>query len=600
MRELAIAYCRVSTKEQEEKGLSLDAQEDYIREWIKSNGCDLVRVFKVQESARTTERKHLKDAFRYCVENGIKQILISDSDRWTRNRELDMEARKFLEQNGLSVYLIRDQRFIPGFKSAAERLGHNVKVDVDAYVSDIIREKSLAGTLQKLKKGEYPGTPSLGYRSITKTKISPHKNIQTNDAPKVKRLLELFNTGKFTVRQTIKLAKDIGLKPRRKDEFTVGAMAKLIKRRYYYGEFEYSHPWINGGEPKVYENKTTGFEPIITKEIWEQNQAILKKRQTNFKGHNKRPYLFNNLMCCGKCGGLIFGVKPDYKVSWKTKNSIKVKKYAYETHYICNKNSYYTTNGSNVVWKDYVDTETMTIKEDITYEGNSGERKVWLKKGTIVETQKCDMPYYSESELEKMLMDEIGLIKFNKRHWQEVKDSLFKDETKEFLDYEIRSLRSEMTKNEIRLDEMYEDYRKEVIDTEFFKTRTERLRERQKEVKDRLNELEEDREMHDEKIGKAVEILDSLKNWEMIFRKADREKKNHLVRLLTSRVSTTYNKKEIRGKMLENKNLAITYEPEVEELFELGILEKSKKFEKENPNFGLVPSFFNSPKFRDG
>jgi len=143
---------------------------------------------------------------------------------------------------------------------------------------------------------------------------------------------------------------------------------------------------------------------------------------------------------------------------------------------------------------------------------------------------------------------------------------------------------------------MYEDYRKEVIDTEFFKTRTERLRDRQKEVKARLNELEEDREMHDEKIGKAVEIIDSLKNWEAIFNKADREKKNHLVRLLTSKISTWYIKKEFRGKTYESKQVTINYEPEVEELLLLGILEEAKRSEKEDARLG----FFNSPKFRDG
>ena len=57
MKELAIGYCRVSTKEQEKKGLSLDAQEDYIREWTKSNGHDLVKVFiGVYSGGRSLEK----------------------------------------------------------------------------------------------------------------------------------------------------------------------------------------------------------------------------------------------------------------------------------------------------------------------------------------------------------------------------------------------------------------------------------------------------------------------------------------------------------------------------------------------------------------
>ena len=593
MKELAIAYCRVSSKKQEKKGLSLDAQEDYIREWIKNNGHDLVKVFKVQESARVTERKHLNEALKYCVDNGIKQILVSDSDRWTRNRELDMEARKFLKENGISVYLIQDRRVIPDFKSAAEKFGHNVKVDVDSYVSDIIREKSLRGVKQKLEKNEYPGACPLGYKSVSKTEKHPHMNIQTEVAPTVKKFLELFNSGKFTVQQMIKLARDIGLKPQRKEEFTKGTLARLIKSRYYYGEFEWTHPWIDAGAPKIYKNKTAGFEPIITKKMWEQNQAILKKRQTNFKGRNTAQHVFNNLITCGQCGGLVFGFQPSYKVKWKTKKGIQTKVYKYNTHYICNKNSYYTSDGRNNVPEKFVDKETLTVKENITYiDDYSHKEEIWLKKGTSVKKQKCNQPYFLESEIEEMLMNEIGLIKFNKKHWQKVKANLFKDETKDFVDYEIRSLRSEITNNEIRLDEMYEDYRKGVIDVEFHKTRRERIVKRQEEAKARLEELEEARETFDEKIGKAIEIIDSLQNWEKIFNEADNEKKNQLIRLLTIKVSTQYIKKELKGKIFEGKSISVRYEPEVEELLMLGILEESKKEKKERD--------FNGTNFRHG
>jgi len=593
MKELAIGYCRVSTKQQEKKGLSLDAQEDYIKN--NDSKFDVVKFFKVQESGGDSERKHLMEAFRYCIENNIKHILITDSDRWTRSREMDINAQKFIKNHDLSVHILRERRVIGKFGSSLEKLFHNIVVDFGEHTREGIREDILEGLKKKLNRGEYPGTPRLGYRSIRKTDNSPHRIVRTEKAPKVKELLEIFNAEKYSVRQMIRVAKDIGLKPKKKSEFTVGAMAKLIKSRFYYGEFEYSLPNIDEGKSKIYPNKTQGFEPIITKEMWEQNQAILKKHQTNHKGRNKNQHLFNNMMTCGKCGGLIFGFKPDYKVKWKTKNGVQTKTYSYDTHYICNKNSYYTTNGSDEVWKGYVDTETMIIKEDITYEDSSGEEKILIKKGTAVETRKCDMPYFSESEVETMLMDKLGIIKFNKKHWQEMKENLFKDETKEFLDYEIRSLRSEMTKNEIRLDELYDDYKKEVIDTEFFKTRSEAIRTRQKEAKERLNELEEDREMYDEKIGKAIKILDALKNWEAIWKKVDTEKKKHLVDLMTIKIFTSYDKKQFRGRTYENKQLIITYTPEVEELFMLGLLE----FTDKNPPapLGSQP-LFNSPKFR--
>lgn len=590
MKELAVGYCRVSTKKQEKRGLSLDAQEDYIRNNVDGK-FDVVRFFKVQESGGNSERKHLMETFRYCIENTIKHILITDSDRWTRSREMDMEAQKFIKKNDLRVHILRENRVIGFFKSASEKLVHNILIDVADARLDEITEKILFAIKAKLERSEYPRSAPQGYQNISKTKKSPAKIIQTEEAEKVIKLLETFNTGKFTLRQMIKVAKDIGLKPPKVDKFTVGTIGRLIKNRFYFGEFEYSLPIIDKGETKIYQNKTEGFKPIITKKIWEQNQAILRKRQTNYSGRNENQHTYNNLIYCGVCEGLVFGFQPKYKVKYKTKGGIKTKEYQYPVHYICNKNNFFSTTGSDVVWRGYVNSEEMIINQNIMYEDRSGKEKIHIKKGTKVETKKCNMPYFLESEIEKMIVDEIDVIKFNKKVWKKMKENLFKDEQKDFLDYEIRSLRIEMTKNEIRLDELYEDYKKEVIDAGFFTSRKERVDNRQKEAKERLVELEEDRELYDSKIGKAIKVLDSLKNWEQIWKEATPDKKRQLINLMTIKVITSYKKGEYKGKAYENKGLRIVFTPEIEELFELGLLEADEKMRKEDPNYGV----FNSP-----
>lgn len=119
----------------------------------------------------------------------------------------------------------------------------------------------------------------------------------------------------------------------------------------------------------------------------------------------------------------------------------------------------------------------MVVKKDIIYDGDyicsydkkkkladwKIKKETWLKKGTKVEKKKCGMPYFMETEIERILLDNIDLIKFNKKNWNELKSKLFKDETKEFLDYEIQSLRSEQSKNETRMEKLYNDYDKGAI-----------------------------------------------------------------------------------------------------------------------------------------
>lgn len=586
MKELAIGYCRVSTKKQEKLGLSLDAQEDYIRNWTSGNGHDLVKVFKVQESGGDSERKHLIKAFDYCTENGIKNILITDSDRWTRDRKLDIKFREILEKRELVVHIISENKTIPHFDSAMAEFAHNIHTDASDYFKAEVRRKILFGLKKKLDKSEYPGMPPMGYRSIRKTDKNPHRIIQTEDAPKIRRFLEAFSSGKYTIRQAIRLARDIGLRPRKKRDnpFTKGALAKTIKSRFYYGEFEYSHPQINAGVPKVYENKTAKFEPIITKKIWKKNQEIIEKRTKNFKGRGLS-FLFNQLMVCGLCGRVIHGVKFSHTMKWKTKKGATEKKYSYQPRYVCTHGEYYR-KGVDIVPKGSIDTDALTLNEDIYYnkDKKTGKKKIRFREGDSVIAHQCNMPSFHEDELEKMVLAEIGLIKFNKRHWAEIKKNLFKDETKEFMDFEIRELRSEATKNEIKLDNMYDDYQKEVIDAEFFKSRSERIKERQVEVKERLEELVEEREAFDAHIGNAIEILDSFKNWEKIFKEATIEKKNHILRLLTIKISTAYGNDILANKEVAYKGLEVEFAPEVKELFRIGLLERVDRNRRKHTN----------------
>ena len=141
--KLAVAYCRVSTKKQEKIGLSLDAQESFIREFVRQDGFGLVKVFKVQESGGDSERKHLNRVFDYCLENGIKDILISDSDRWTRSREQDIEARKYIKKHDLKVHIIREKKLVGKFGTVNEELFHNIMVDFDDAKLKKIRELKL-------------------------------------------------------------------------------------------------------------------------------------------------------------------------------------------------------------------------------------------------------------------------------------------------------------------------------------------------------------------------------------------------------------------------------------------------------------------------
>lgn len=517
-----VIYCRVSTKKQEEKGLSLDAQESLLRNWSKDNNFLPVETFRVHESATKSDRKGFRNMLKYCDKNNIKNVLVEKTDRLNRNDpEIEALIEKYRKKHGFRFYLIKDNEILDGNLGASQKFVRNIRNAAAGYMSDNLKEEVLKGIKERLEKGGYPGLPPIGYRAMPKTKKRDPQITQTEDAPIVKRFLEEFSTGKFSVHQSVRLAKDLGLKSKSNGILSRPQLGKLIKNRFYCGEFIWTHAGINGGEQKIFQNKTIGFKSIITKKTWEKNQAILKNNQKNFRT-KKLDFRFNDLITCGKCGRKVYGIR------WGTE-------YKY---YLCTKGPYLSEDGKE---------------------------------------HRCETPSFKEKELEQMLADEIGLIKFNAKHWKDVKALIFKDETKDLIDHEIKILRMEKTNSEKALEKAYDDYCAEVIDGEFFKSKSEKIRDRQLEIKDRLSELEEEQVHFDTRIGKSIEVLDGMKNWASILKNASDEKKKNLIKLLTFKISTIHNKAEKNGRIYEYKGLEFTYSPEVRELFEIGILEASMK-----------------------
>ena len=54
----AVIYTRVSSREQEQEGFSLDAQAKLLRQYAAQNGIRIVEAFEDIETAKVSGRKH--------------------------------------------------------------------------------------------------------------------------------------------------------------------------------------------------------------------------------------------------------------------------------------------------------------------------------------------------------------------------------------------------------------------------------------------------------------------------------------------------------------------------------------------------------------
>src|SRR3989338_7616657 len=82
----ALSYSRVSSKEQEDTGYSLDAQEKLLTDYSQDKHFQLLKKFRITESASKWQiRKTLTEMLSYADKNGVNVILCEKIDRLTRS-----------------------------------------------------------------------------------------------------------------------------------------------------------------------------------------------------------------------------------------------------------------------------------------------------------------------------------------------------------------------------------------------------------------------------------------------------------------------------------------------------------------------------------
>ena len=106
----ALAYARVSTKEQAEKGYSIPAQLKAIREYAKSHGFRILDEYVDEgESAKTADRPSFLKMIKRCTKDKtIDAVIVHKIDRFSRNN-LDFYTYKaILKREGVRLISVTE------------------------------------------------------------------------------------------------------------------------------------------------------------------------------------------------------------------------------------------------------------------------------------------------------------------------------------------------------------------------------------------------------------------------------------------------------------------------------------------------------------
>lgn len=292
----AVTLARVSSKEQEDEGYSVDAQTLYLEKYCEAKSLKVLKAFKIAETASKPEmRKEFQLMLNYLEKHDVKHLVVEKVDRLTRNSksavtiddwlDMDQERRLHLPKNGLILHK---------GSTSQDRFMWDIYVAVAKQYANNLREEVKKGVMEKLRQGWYPGTrPPVGYKH---SGDNGHKIqvIDTETAPLVKLAFELYDTGNYSIKRLCEELKNQGLTNRVGKPLSKSYVHYMLRDKFYIGIMT----WLG----KEYRGN---FTPIIDEDLWERVQARLGSGTTPRVEKRENLTLLKGKVRCEECGGTI-------------------------------------------------------------------------------------------------------------------------------------------------------------------------------------------------------------------------------------------------------------------------------------------------------
>jgi DNA invertase Pin-like site-specific DNA recombinase/ssDNA-binding Zn-finger/Zn-ribbon topoisomerase 1 len=356
----AVIYARVSSKEQEESGYSLPAQEKLLKEYAEKKGFEVAEVFSVSESAYgKVQRKVFHQMLAFMKRHRIPILIVETTDRLTRNFKEVMNIDKWLEENEEhQVHLVREGTILHKNARSHEWFVWRMKVATAEFYVRQLSENVKKGQEEKIREGWLPTKPPLGYKTVGEKGHKIHV-LDEKVAPLVRKMFELYSSGNYSLKKMVEIMYKEGLRTRSGNKLVKSRLASLLSNPFYYGAVEW-----NG---EIYPGK---HEPLIPKELFDRVQIILKRK--GVPKYRKHFPLFKGLIRCDECGGLI---------TWET----------HKGHWYGACNHYRKCSQKGYVRQEKVEEQIIPYFEKLTIKN---ERLAnWIKKA-LKESHRDEIEYH--------------------------------------------------------------------------------------------------------------------------------------------------------------------------------------------------------------
>ena len=270
----AVLYARVSSREQEQEGFSLDAQAKLLREYAARNGFEILQAFEDVETAKVAGRKRFGEMVSFLKRNrSCRTLIVEKTDRLYRN----FRDAVTLEDLDIEIHFVKEAQVLSKDAKSQIKFMHDIRLAVARNYSENLREEVNKGMYEKASQGTYPARAPFGYRNNKETRTI---EIHPERAPIAKRIFGLYVSGNHSLSSLSKTIKrETGVYISRAN------VHQMLTNPFYMGQFVWRGRTYLGTHA-----------PLISPELYAQAHDVLH-------GHNKPKYskhaiAFRGLLTC--------------------------------------------------------------------------------------------------------------------------------------------------------------------------------------------------------------------------------------------------------------------------------------------------------------
>ena len=305
MRKTALIYARVSTAKQAAEELPVTSQIEQCRAKAAALGADVLQVFADRGISGTDEdRPGFQDAIAYAEAERIDYFVTWSTSRFSRDSVHAAVYKRRLEKAGVELAYCTvdiDRDTTAGF------ILDNVLSMIDEVYSRQVSIDTLRSLMNNARAGNWNGgRMPYGYKAVESPRDARRRTLVP--APEEAWLVQCIFRWRCEGSGPLQIAAALNDQghSHRGARWNSTAVSNILASPAVLGVIVFNRrpSRRNPGRARLSQGQieVQSFEPIITREQWDQVQEVKRRSARRKSGSPMSTHLLTGLLTCGHCG----------------------------------------------------------------------------------------------------------------------------------------------------------------------------------------------------------------------------------------------------------------------------------------------------------